>query len=136
MITQTGDNVCAEDDTRQREQPKIVALVATHSLATARAFVSSSTVATTGPASNCSWGSVGAGQCRRRQSGTTGRRDGLRLVRWADHSTKPETDPQVVLGHLPAPRLGASPGRGIGPIRVGHHRAARRGPRPVGAHPP
>jgi hypothetical protein len=28
------------------------------------------------------------------------------LVRWADHSAKPRTDPQVVFAHLPAPSLG------------------------------
>jgi hypothetical protein len=45
-------------------------------------------------------------------------------------------DPEVVLGNLPAPRLGAGRSRGLGPVRGGAHRAARRVPGSPHAHPP
>ncbi len=55
------------------------------------------------------------------------------MVCWADHAARPGTDSQVVLGHLPAPSLGAGPRRGLRPIRGAGGRTAGPGPRPPGA---
>jgi hypothetical protein len=57
---------------------------------------------------------------------TEDRGDGMWLVRRTDHATQPGTDPQVVLGDLPAPRVGAGQGRCLRPVRGRVRRAARR----------
>ncbi len=93
------------------------------------------------------------GRRRSRRSRTTGGRDGLRVVRSADHASKPGTDPEVVLGHLPAPGLGTDAsgnlwqsrrrgGRETGPGARAHRTdaaglaaAPRRARRPAGRRP-
>ncbi len=95
--------------------------------------------AATAPASSARVDGAGllvAGRRRRWRARSPDRKDGLRVVRRTEHSGKPGSNPEVVLGYLPAPRVGAGQGRGLGPVRGEARRAARRGPRTSGAHPP
>ncbi len=81
-------------------------------------------------------GVLAEGRLRRRRARPPDRGDGLRGVRWADHSGTPGAHPEVVLCYVPAPRLGAGQGRGLGPVSGEARRAARGGPGAARAYPP
>jgi hypothetical protein len=92
--------------------------------------------AATGPAPTDRPRPTGRGRRHGGRARSAHRRDHLRMVRWTDHPTQPRTDPEVVLGHLPAPSLGTDPRRGLRPGRGAGGRATGRNPCPPPADPP
>ena len=60
----------------------------------------------------------------------------MRLVRRRRHAAVARTDTEVVLSHLPPPRVGADASRGLGPLGRADRRAPGRGPDPGPADPP
>src|SRR4051794_40572216 len=58
------------------------------------------------------------------------------MVRRTDHPAQPRSDPEVVLGRLPAPGLGAEPRGGLRPDGSAGGRAAGRDPCTARADPP
>jgi hypothetical protein len=94
--------------------------------------------AATAPADSAFADQGGSRRCARHRGrwSRADRGDDLRLVRWADHSAEPRTDPQVVFAHVSAPSLGTGTCCRLRALGYPGCRAARGGADAGRAHPP